>query len=92
MMHYPVVCIDRGYPPTLAGVLLANALSLPLSSCIVDVPAMDILFWGLRLVRKCIEFIHSTKLAGPRLYAIIDIPGLLLVGEAETNEVEVSAS
>lgn len=91
-MQYHIVCIDFGYPPTLVGVLLAYSLSLPLPRCIIEVPAVDLLFRGLRLIREGIEFVNFTQLTGPCLYAIVNIPSLLLIGEAETDKGEIAAT
>ena len=79
-LKYPIICIDLRYPPALVRVLFADAQSFPLLPSVVQVPAFDLLFGGLRLIRESIEFLYPTELASPCFDTIVYISGLFLVG------------
>ena len=86
---YTVIRIDSRYPPASICTFLANAEPLPLFPRIVYIPAIDVSLGFLRLIGEGVKFLNPTQLACPCLYAVIYVPSLLVVREAEANEREI---
>lgn len=93
-MHtsYLVFNIDFRYPPALVCVLGTDAQPFPLTTRIVDVPPIALVFGWFGLIAKGEQLIQAPYLARERTDTFVYITRLLLVGEEEGEEGEVATS